>query len=245
MLSLKITTLTSAVFLFFSVYSQRAKDGNYTVTAANTVINTYTTVTANATVGSNSVTVANNALTGGVFSGALAQGDLVMIIQMQGASLNINTDPSDGDWGANYHYTYPLFFPGGNYFEYGHLYGEVLNLNNAGNFETREVVSVTGSNTITFTCGLQNAYTAAGHVQIVRIPRFDDLTVNSNMSIVPVAWNGSTGGIVAAEVNGDLTLNANSLIDASAMGFRGGAVAGTSNAGNTTPHGNGPGNGST
>lgn len=245
MLSLKITTLTSAVFLFFSVYSQRAKDGNYTVTAANTVINTYTTVTANATIGSTSVTVANNALTGGVFSGALAQGDLVMIIQMQGASLNINTDPSDGDWGANYHYTYPLFFPGGNYFEYGHLFGEVLNLNNAGNFETREVLSVTGSNTITFTCGLQNAYTAAGHVQIVRIPRFDDLTVNSNMSIVPVAWNGSTGGIVAAEVNGDLTLNANSLIDASAMGFRGGAVAGTSNAGNTSPHGNGPGNGST
>lgn len=245
MLSLKITTLTSAVFLFFSVYAQRAKDGNYTVTAANTVINTYTTVTANATAGSTSVTVANNALTGGVFSGALAQGDLVMIIQMQGASLNINTDPSDGDWGANYHYTYPLFFPGGNYFEYGHLFGEVLNLNNAGNFETREVLSVTGSNTITFTCGLQNAYTAAGHVQIVRIPRFDDLTVNSNMSIVPVAWNGSTGGIVAAEVNGDLILNTNSLIDASAMGFRGGAVAGTSNAGNTAPHGNGPGNGST
>src|SRR5690606_22907116 len=145
---------------------------DYTVTAANTIINTYTNVTTDAAAGANFVNVANNALTGGPFSGALAQGDLVMIIQMQGASLNINTDPSDGDWGGvNYHYTYPLFSPAGDYFQYANLYGEVLNYNNAGNFETREVLSVSGSNTITFTCGLENSYIASGHVQVVRIPR--------------------------------------------------------------------------
>lgn len=243
MLSLRITTLVCACSFSTLLFSQRAKDGNNTVTAANSVVNTYTNVTANATAGATSVTVANNALTGGVFGGSLAQGDLVMIIQMQGASLAINSDPSNGNWGANYHYTIPVSYPSGNYFEYGNTFGAVSNYNNAGNFEVREVLSITGSTTITFTCGLEQSYTAAGHVQVVRIPRFADLTVNTGASIVASAWNGTTGGVVAAEVNGNLTLNANSFIDASALGFRGGVAQGTSITGSSSVHTNGGGNG--
>ena len=44
-------------------FSQKAKDGNYTVTAAGTVLNAYTNVTANITAGATSITVASSNLT--------------------------------------------------------------------------------------------------------------------------------------------------------------------------------------
>ncbi|MBH8560509.1 beta strand repeat-containing protein, partial [Hymenobacter negativus] len=181
-----------------SAHAQRGKNGAGTITAASTVVNTYTTLTANAGTGATSLSVANSALTGGAFgTTALATGDLVMIIQMQGAG--IATTNTAG-------------------------YGAVSAYNNAGNYELSEVRSVPNATTIVVACGLQKAYTAAGRVQIVRIPRYTTLTLNTNTSIVPTAWNGSTGGIVSIETQGDVIMNTGSSINATGLGFRGGVV---------------------
>jgi uncharacterized repeat protein (TIGR01451 family) len=180
-------------------WAQRGKTGAGTVTAAGTIVNTYTSLSADAAAGASTITVANSALTGGAFgTTALAAGDFVMLIQMQGATINTTAT-------AN-------------------TYGDVTLYNNAGRYELLEVKAVPNATSITFQCALANSYTATGHVQVVRIPRYTTLTLNASTSIVAPAWNGTTGGIVALDVQGNITLNANARIDVSGLGFRGGAV---------------------
>lgn len=217
---LKITTLTIVLLSVFStsILAQRGKNGSYTVTAANTQINAYTSVTANAAVNATSITVASNTLTSGVLSTALAPGDLIMIIQMQGATMDVDVTPT-ASWGG--HYTAPNGHLG-DWGSFQSLWGNVTAYNNAGRYELVEVRSVAAGTTINLMCGLQYAYTASGHVQVVRVPRFVDLTVNSATSVVPAAWNGTTGGVVALEVFGNLVLTGTGMISASGYGFRGG-----------------------
>lgn len=204
-------------------FSQRGKHSSYTVTSTNTQLNTYTAVTADIASGATSITVANNAMTSSFFTAALGQGDLVMIIQMQGASMSIDPTPSTS-WGQDY--TFPI----------GHaadwttninIWGEITAYNNAGLYEVREVRSVSSTTGITLNCALSNSYTAAGHVQVVRIPRLTNLTINANTSIVPALWDGTIGGIVALEVDGTTTFNTGSKISASGFGFRGGVTDNT------------------
>lgn len=103
-------------------------------------------------------------------------------------------------------------------------YGAVTALGNAGRYEYVSVASVSG-NTITLgtacdTTPLRFAY--SGGAQVVRVPQYSSLTVNAGASIVPAAWNGSTGGIVAVIVDGTATVNGS--INANGRGFRGGAI---------------------
>ncbi len=219
---MKYTISIFFLVAFFSLNAQRGKDNNYTVTASNTVVNTYTHLTSNATAGATSIAVNSNAMSGGAFAGNLAAGDLILIIQMQGASMDIDLTATV-EWGGTYTtpngHTWDASWP---YFVY--KWGQILDYNNSGKFEQVEVRGVSGSNTILLNCGLQHNYSVAGHVQIVRIPRFQNLTLNTNTSLIPTLWNGTTGGIVAVEVNGNLVLNSNSTINASAYGFRGGVA---------------------
>ncbi len=219
----RIIILFACILSFtYEANAQRGKDGDYTVTAANEVLNTYTSLSANATAGNTSISVVNNAMAGGVFTGNLAPGDLLMIVQMYGATIdafdgggysvpgNSISGPFDPwwtileQWGA-------VNAPFGYYYD-------------AGKFEQVEVLSVSGGGTINLQCGLKNNYNAAKRVQVIRIPRFENLTVNAAASIVPTLWNGISGGVVALEVNTDLTMNAGSLISADEFGFRGGQV---------------------
>jgi gliding motility-associated-like protein len=159
-------------------------------------------------------------MTGGAFGATvLGQGDLVLVIQMQGATTNIVAS------GAAFQFSFPVEYSS-DWSNSGALplYGSVTSLQNAGNFEYAEVLSVTGTNSVTFNCALTKAYTAAGKVQIVRIPRYNNLTLNAAGKIDATPWNGTIGGIVALEVLGNLTMTAGSRISASAFGFRGGSV---------------------
>src|SRR4051812_42878607 len=87
------------MLLFFnSVFAQPGKDGAKTISGTVINSNEYTTLTADAFSGNTSITVAGSTLnSGGNFSGSLGAGDLVMIIQMQGATLN---SANDSTWGA-------------------------------------------------------------------------------------------------------------------------------------------------
>jgi len=252
--------LAKCIFLLLFIlpifsFSQRGKDGNYTATALNTTVNSYTYLTANASAGASAITVNSNSMLSGAFSSALAQGDLLLIIQMQGATMDIDVTPAtpttSGGWGGNY--TKPAAY----LWDFNWMqdisklatWGAVSNYNNAGKYEQVEVRSVSGANSITLNCALQNNYTSSGRVQVVRIPRFNNLTVNTSASITPSSWNGTTGGIVAIEVKGNLILNASSKISATGAGFRGGSTTSptvqSGSPGTCSIHTNGIGNGST
>lgn len=197
-------------FLYlFSVagYSQAGKDGAETISTAGVIFNRYTTLAASATAGSTSITVSSVAgLAAGAIAGAannpyatasLGYGDLIMIIKVQGASINTTNTVS---------------------------YGSVTATNNAGVYELKLVRSVSG-NTIFFCSGLAYDYTVGGtnRVQVIRIPRLSALTVNGGASLTAPAWSSSfTGGIVAVEVNGNAAINGSVTVNG--LGFRGGAV---------------------
>ncbi|MCO5260797.1 MAG: gliding motility-associated C-terminal domain-containing protein [Crocinitomicaceae bacterium] len=245
----KLVLVCLFIITFFSdSFSQRGKDGNYTVSAPNSVVNTYTSLTANASVGNTYISVTSNALNGAGFSGNLAQGDLILIHQSQGVShYQDYYDPSifslDIDWYAPFAYGSTAYAYGhaSDPYKYAELYGRVLDYMNAGNYELREVLSISGTTTINLTCGLEKNYTASGHVQVIRIPRYQDLTINAGASVTSPNWNGTTGGIVSVEVNGNLQLNGS--INVSSKGFRGGQLNGNSETGSNTAHTEGPGNG--
>ncbi len=54
--------------------------------------------------------------------------------------------------------------------------------------------------------------------QVVRVPQYTSATLSSGL--VPLAWNGSVGGVLAIDVSSQLTLGGTVALDA--LGFRGG-----------------------
>jgi hypothetical protein len=91
----------------------------------------------------------------------------------------------------------------------------------AGRYEFARV-SATTSNTLTLAAGLAGAFRGATErVQVVRVLRYDALTVAAAQTLSTTAWNGSTGGVLAVRVSGLATIAGNLV--ASARGFRGGA----------------------
>ncbi|MES2593423.1 MAG: gliding motility-associated C-terminal domain-containing protein [Bacteroidota bacterium] len=206
----KIQNYLLIVFIaIFSIsYAQRGKDGNATINTPNRIVNEYTTLTANASAGSVSINVLASGLnTNNRFSGNLAPGDLIMIIQMQGAAIlgipdtaTTTSNPNDATWGS------------------------IVSYNNCGNYELRQVATVPNSTTITIDCGLTNNYTALGKVQIIRVPRYNTLTINTPGILTCDAWNGVTGGVLAVESFENITINNGGKISVSGKGFRGAAL---------------------
>ncbi len=215
----KLSALAIILSLYtYSAQAQRGKEGDVTI-SGNVTVNTFTYLTADAGAGSTSIQVNNNTMSGGAFASNLAAGDLIMIMQMQGASMDINTTPTVV-WGGNY--TVPDDYITGTFGANPHFWGRITNFGQAGIYERVEVLSVSGSGTINLNCALTKNFVANGHVQVVRIPRYNNLTVPGGNSITTTNWNGNNGGVVALEVNGNLSLNG--TISATGSGFRGGAL---------------------
>ncbi len=177
------------------------QEGNFTVTGATTQLNQYSGLAASASAGATQLTVNSvaelNSTTAQGNWGPLAKDDLLMVIQMRGASIT-STDTS--------------------------AYGTLGALGGAGNYELVTVVSIAG-NAITINggdCGgLKFAYDVTnGRAQVIRVPQVRDLTINSGASIAPLPWDGTRGGVVALSVGGTVTINGS--INASTAGFRGG-----------------------
>ncbi|MBK9733040.1 MAG: gliding motility-associated C-terminal domain-containing protein [Chitinophagaceae bacterium] len=123
----------------------------------------------------------------------IANGDKVMLIQMTGAEIN-QTDAA--------------------------TYGTITSYQDAGNYELLTVANV-NNNIITFQeTMLRNYDIFNGKVQMISVPQYVDADVVSD--ITAPAWNGKTGGVIAFQASGTVTMNAN--IDASGKGLRGGAV---------------------
>ncbi|MGL5890215.1 MAG: hypothetical protein ACRC3B_10035, partial [Bacteroidia bacterium] len=203
----RISAIAFSIFLsVFSLNAQQGVHGPRTVTAANTIVNEYTPLTANAAAASTIITVTNSTLNGnGRFAANLAPGDLIMIIQIQGVTLNgtlsgTTATPNDTAW------------------------GRVTNYNSCGLYEYAQVKSVPSATTIELDCGLQNAYITGGtnRAQVVRVPRYTTLTVNAGGVLTCDDWNGNIGGVLAVETQGNVVING--TVDANGRGFRGGIV---------------------
>lgn len=104
-------------------------------------------------------------------------GDKVLIIQMQGASVNL-TNTSE--------------------------YGKIIDYTTCGNHEFARISGIT-NNTIYLQRQLLNGYTISGKVQLVRVPEYDNVTITD--SIICPPWDGKVGGIITLDVKNTLTLN--------------------------------------
>ena len=173
----------------------------------NGAINTYYPGTANVAKGATSIPV--GAATGA--GGTITNGSLLLVIQMQDASINTSNSVAYGNG-----------FTGSGF----------TTINNAGNYE---FVTATGPIVGGFvpikgagpTNGLVFAYTATAAsgtkgistYQVVLVPQYLSATLGA---VTATPWNGSTGGIVALDIAGQLNLGGGSVV-VDGQGFRGGA----------------------
>ncbi len=163
---------------------------------------------------------------------AIASGDLLLVIQMQGAQINSTNTSSYGSG----------------------LPGDPSGSTSLGNSGVFEFVTATsavpvGGGTLNFAGtgiggGLLNSYTSAAAsstsvppqgiqtFQVIRVPQYTSATLSSGLTAL--AWNGATGGVLALDVASQLTLGGTVATDG--LGFRGGAgidVTGSTTGANT------------
>lgn len=177
------------------------------------IVNTYYAGVGTASAGSTSVTV------GTPSSGSSTQigvGDLLLVIQMQGAQIYSRNSSSYGDG-----------LP-------GDPASGSTSLGNSGGYEFVTVSTVTvGAGTDTLTIqgsgangGLLNSYATvaasatqgAQTFQVIRVPQYSSATTSSGLQALP--WNGSVGGVLVLDVASQLTLSG--TVSLNGDGFRGG-----------------------
>jgi len=181
-----------------------------TLTAGGTlsgVVNTYYPGTASVAAGATSIPV--GASTGaGV---AIANGSLLLVIQMQDASINTSNSVAFGNGSTGSGFT---------------------TINNAGNYEFVKATGPIAAGSVPITAagtggGLVFGYTAAAAsagkgqstYQVVLVPQYTSATLGA---LTATAWNGSTGGILALDIAGQLNLGG-AAVHVDGQGFRGGA----------------------
>jgi len=187
------------------------KDGSVASLTVNP--DTYYPSTITQTLNAGAPSIAVGAATGTTLTN-IAAGDLLLVIQMQGADINATNTDTYGDGVAG-----------------GGANGYLSNANfTAGTYEyvvANNAVSAATGGTIQLATPLVNGYqnaaatTTAGQrrFQVVRIPQYGNLTLGATIS--PTAWNGSSGGVLVIDVAGVLNLNGFTM-NATGAGFRGG-----------------------
>jgi hypothetical protein len=197
-----------------------------TISAASSSVNSYYPGLGSPLKGASTLTI--GAIDGRGSATALASGDLVMIIQMQGALYDTTNSSSYGSGSA------------------GPSSGYLASALTAGTNEFNTVTSMVAG-TLILQYPLSNNYyttsfssaskTGIQSYQVVRIPRYYNLIINSGSTLTCPYWNGLTGGIVALDAAATLTVNGS--ISVAGLGFRGGGsvnLAGAT-AGNTNGSG--------
>jgi hypothetical protein len=177
------------------------RDGSSTITG---VVNTYYTGTASASAGATSITVGAHAT--GDAGTAIASGDMLLVIQMQGATINTTNSSSYGDGSGS---------------------GTGATSTTAGTFEyvvANGALAITGGSVAikgTNANGLIHAYTTGGnaHFQVIRVPQYASPTIGA--ALTALAWNGTAGGVLAIDSQNLLT-GGGATVSATAKGFRGG-----------------------
>ncbi len=212
-----VTTIITGLANVASVCATPGNDG-LGVLGATSAPNTYFPGVSTTTSGGTSSIVLGPALTGARASSApIAAGDLVLVMQMQGAVLNTANDASYGSGGTQ---GKGNLTGSGDQFTAG-LYEYAIATNTVG----------TGGGTLTLSRALANTYdnldynassnpTGQRRFQVVRVPQYSTLTVAD--SVAGAAWNGATGGVLALDVAGRTIFAPNARLTMTGRGFRGG-----------------------
>ena len=214
------STLWIFTLFFLGVRSASAQSCPTTgTTTVNSYPNTYYPAAQNyVSAGSASITV------GAVVYGTtpISVGDVVLIIQMQGAQINAVNNNTYGDGGGS---------------GSGYLTNTALK---AGTMEYAVAANSVGlsGGTLTLSTGTTNAYqnTPFGSdgqytFQVIRIPLYYNVTLTG--TITAPAWDGAEGGVVMFYATNNINLNSQT-VDASGMGFRGGGGVSRNGAGQGT-----------
>ncbi|HEU0133397.1 MAG TPA: hypothetical protein VFR28_01115 [Allosphingosinicella sp.] len=214
-----------AMFATAALAEQCAKPGANGNGAPSGVVNTYFPGASSANAGATVISL-------GAASGAstpIAAGDMLLVIQMQGATISSTNNAAYGDGtSGTYANGYSAIGQTGLY--------EFVRAASAVSTAGGTVTIVGGSGG-----GLINAYVSAAATnsagqrsfQVVRVPQYSNAAVSGTVSALP--WNGATGGVLAMDVADRLTFAGGSL-NASGSGFRGGAAlaqAGSNNPSST------------
>jgi uncharacterized repeat protein (TIGR01451 family) len=200
------------------------KDGSPTITANPDTYYPSTTTQALA-VGATTINV-GTAVIGGTTTTptTIVKGDLLLVIQMQGADIDFSNSNSYGDGVAG-----------------GGASGNLSTNFTAGTYEyvvasnATAIAAATGG-AITLATPLVNSYVNAPatatagprRFQVIRVPQYGNLTLGGTLAATP--WNGTTGGVLVLDVAGQTNFSGNT-ITAAGRGFRGGGgrTQGTTN----------------
>jgi uncharacterized repeat protein (TIGR01451 family) len=169
-------------------------------------VNTYYPGTASVAAGATSIPI--GAANG---SGTIAAGSELLVIQMQDASINTSNTVAYGN---------------------GYTGSGFTTINNAGNYEFVTATGAVAGGSVPIKGagaggGLVFAYTFAAATatkgkssyQVVLVPQYLSATLGA---VTAAAWNGSTGGILALDVAGQLNLGG-ATVSLDGLGFRGAA----------------------
>lgn len=187
-------------------------DGAITVSSSSILNTYYPAPSTNTTVAAGATSIPVGSPNGAGAATPIAAGDLLLVIQMQGATINNGNTVAYGDGTTGRGAT--DYLEVGRY-EYVRAQGPV----------SGGSVPVAGAGAGD---GLINSYQRAAATgaagartyQVVRVPVATTLSVTGAGSVVAAPWNGTSGGIVALDATGDVTLTG--TLNASASGFRGG-----------------------
>ena len=191
------------------------------LTNINSFPNTYYPASqANVAAGSTSVIL--GAVTNGTTP--ISSGDIVLIIQMQGAQIN-NTNSSRYGDGAGI---------GGGYLNNANLLAGAMEYAVASNNVpltggTLNLVSALGNSYQNTAYGTDGQYT----YQVIRVPIYYDVALGG--TITTPRWDGSTGGVIVLFATDNINLNSHTIY-ASGLGFRGGggrSLSGSNSSSNT------------
>jgi uncharacterized repeat protein (TIGR01451 family) len=232
-LPLLLTTLSYQMLLQVPVSAQTAapslcavpgKDGVRTLTG---VINTYYPGAANRTVPAGANAIPVGAINPDGSTTPITAGDLLLIIQTQGADIDSSNNDSYGDGNLG----------GGNDGDLSLVpnpNGANGNLNSnftAGNYEYVVATGSVSGGSIPIRgagsgSGLINSYSNAPYgaqgqrtYQVIRVPQYSNATLTS--SLAAARWNGSSGGVLVYDVAGNTNLS-NASVNVNGIGFRGG-----------------------
>ena len=184
--------------------------GTNTLTAGGTLtgtINTYFPGTASVAAGATSIPIGTSTGAGGT----IAAGSLLLVIQMQDASINVSNSVAYGNGSTGQGFT--TINNAGNY-EWVKATGPV-----AGGFVPISGAGAGGGLVFGYTSAAAGATKGISTYQVVLVPQYTSATLGN---LTTVSWNGSTGGIIALDIAGQLNLGGGTAV-VDGMGFRGGA----------------------
>jgi len=178
----------------------------------------------NTSVAAGATGITLGARTAGGAGNGIAIGDLLIVMQMQDAAFDTTNDETYGEGTGSTKAT-------------GTGSGAATTLNNAGRWEYVIATNAIGAAGGALTLqgggaggGLLYSYTRQTFAttttqgqrmfQIIRVPQYTTATLGSTLTAL--TWNGATGGVLAIDVSGTISLGG-ATVSVNGLGFRGGA----------------------